>query len=53
LRDNFSKENTLFIFSDDPKTIKDEKTVNEVRDYINNLIGLKSIRISGSVKNLE
>jgi len=53
LHNNLSKESIPIIFSDAPKTIKDEKSVNELRDYIHNITWFKSTRINKSDKNLD
>lgn len=40
-----SEESTLFIFSDAAANEQDKKSVEEVRDYINNISGFKEIKI--------
>src|SRR5690606_42027532 len=45
-------ESRLFIFSDAAATEKDEDKVNETRELIQNLDGLKSIRITERKTNI-
>ncbi|MEJ2105602.1 MAG: glycosyltransferase [Ignavibacteriaceae bacterium] len=42
----------LFIFSDGPKTEKDQQKVSEVRDLLKNIKGFKEIKIAEREKNL-
>jgi hypothetical protein len=46
-----AKDSDLFIYSDAPKNIKDIKKVQEVRDYIHNIHGFKSVNIILREKN--
>lgn len=45
LKNNLSESSELFIFSDAPKSEKQEKNVQEVRSYIKSITGFKRINI--------
>jgi len=47
----YAEESNLFIFSDGPKTDKDELKVKEVRDYLKSIKGFKKIEITERDKN--
>ncbi len=42
-KNELAKESDLFIFSDGPKTEKDESSVKQVRNYLNKVDGFKTI----------
>jgi GT2 family glycosyltransferase len=48
----FAEQSNLFIFSDGPKTDKDEPKVKEVREYLKTIKGFKNIEIIERDKNL-
>ena len=47
----FAKQSNLFIFSDGPKTDKDDPKVKEVREYLKTIKGFKNIEIIERNKN--
>jgi len=47
----FAEQSNLFIFSDGPKTEKDEPKVKEVREYLKTIKGFKNIEIIERDKN--
>jgi GT2 family glycosyltransferase len=47
----YAEESNLFIFSDGPKTEKDEPKVKEVREYLKTIKGFKNIEIIERDKN--
>ncbi len=52
LKENLlAKESNLYIFSDGPKKESDIEKIEEIRKYINNISGFKSIKIIESEKN--
>lgn len=51
-KNRLAKESELFIFSDGPKNIEDQKKVDEVRQYLNIITGFKKITIFKSKNNL-
>src|ERR1700761_3304977 len=52
LKDNYlALESDLFIFSDGAKYVNDELIVNEIRLYLRQLSGFKSINITESKTN--
>lgn len=46
-----AQESRLYIFSDGARTIADEEKVNEVRTFIKNVDGFKSVKIIASTTN--
>jgi len=51
-RNQLAGESKLFIFSDSPKTEKDEAKVKEVREYLKDIKGFKKIEIIERDRNL-
>jgi len=52
LSNNFlASDSELYIFSDGPKTVKDQNIINEIRIYLKTLGGFKSITIMESPSN--
>jgi len=49
---SLSAESELFIYSDNAKTLEDQKAINEVRKYIREIAGFKKINIIERDKNL-
>jgi ribosomal protein S2 len=49
----YAEQSQLFIFSDGPKTEKDESKVKEVRKYLKTIKGFKNIEIIERDKNWE
>jgi GT2 family glycosyltransferase len=47
----YAEESNFFIFSDGPKTEKDEPKVREVREYLKTIKGFKNIEIIERDKN--
>ncbi|MCL1943140.1 MAG: glycosyltransferase [Candidatus Azobacteroides sp.] len=45
-------ESDLFVFSDGPKTIKDEAKINEVRSIIHSITGFGNLKIMEQEKNI-
>lgn len=52
MKNKLARESELFIFSDGPKSKKDQKNVREVRRYIKEIKGFKKVTITESWKNL-
>lgn len=50
-KNKLAPNSELFIFSDGPRTTKDEKNVKLIRDYIKNITGFKKIVIEEKNKN--
>lgn len=50
-KNNLANETDLFIFSDGPKSEKDELDVQKVREYVNHLDGFKSVKVTERSKN--
>lgn len=48
---NLAKESNLYIFSDGPRNEDEKVKVDEVRKYLNNIIGFKNITIIESLVN--
>jgi hypothetical protein len=49
----YAEQSNLFIFSDGPKTEKDESKVKEVREYIKTIKGFRKVEIIERDRNLE
>jgi glycosyltransferase involved in cell wall biosynthesis len=47
-----ARESDLFVFSDGPKTIKDEAKINEVRSIIHSITGFGNLKIVEQEKNI-
>ena len=50
-KNNFARQSILYIFSDAPKTEKDEYDVKQVRDYIKTIKGFKMVKINEREEN--
>ncbi|MFD1188891.1 glycosyltransferase, partial [Pontibacter rugosus] len=52
LKNKFASDSDLFIYSDAPKKSEAEKDVSEVRQYISQIQGFKSVKVIEREKNL-
>ena len=53
MKNELARESELFVFSDGPKTDKDEPKVKEVREYLKTIKGFKNMEIIERDINLE
>jgi len=51
MKNELAQESEMFVFSDGPKTEKDESKVKEVREYLKTIKGFKNIEIIERDKN--